>query len=119
VTSCHDMVALLRQAPNPFVEGLQERINLVATSPWGVALGAGFSRERILAAYSDLLNRFGEILAGRDPSILASIVRNRGTRPFYQVRIGAETRESANGLCTKIMRAGGACFVLRNTARSP
>jgi transglycosylase-like protein with SLT domain/sporulation related protein len=117
VTSCHDMVALLKQAPNPFVEGLQERINLVAVSPWGVALGAGFSRERILAAYPDLLKRFGEILTGHDPSILAGIVRSRGTRPFYQVRIGAETRESANGLCTRIMRAGGACFVLRNTAR--
>jgi hypothetical protein len=117
VTSCTDMVALLRQAPNPFVEGLQERINLVAASPWGIALGAGFSRERILAAYSDVFKRFSEILTGHDPSILAGIARNRGTKPFYQVRVGAETRESANGLCTRIRRAGGACFVLRNTAR--
>ena len=46
------------------------------------------------------------------------MLRSRGTRPFYQVRIGAETRESANGLCAKIMRAGGACLVLRNSGRS-
>ena len=113
-----ERLELLKQAPNPFVEELQERINLVAARPWGVQLSAGFSRERILAAYSALFKRLGEILSGHDPSILTSILRNRGTRPFYQVRIGAETRESANGLCAKIMRAGGACLVLRNTGRS-
>ena len=118
VASCHDLVALLRQAPNPFVEELQGRINVVAASPWGIELGAGFSRERVLTAYAGLLKRFGEILSGHDPSILTAMLRSRGTRPFYQVRIGAETRESANGLCAKIMRAGGACLVLRNSGRS-
>jgi hypothetical protein len=41
-------------------------------------------------------------------------MRTRGTRPFYQVRIGADTRPEANELCNRIIRAGGACFVLRN-----
>jgi hypothetical protein len=57
------------------------------------------------------------MLSGHDPSILSSVFRSRGTRPFYQVRIGAETRESANGICAKIAHAGGACLVLRNTGR--
>jgi hypothetical protein len=118
VASCRDLVALLRQTPNPFVEELQERINLVAASPWGIELGAGFSRERVLTAYAGLLKRFGEILSGHDPSILTGVLRSRGTRPFYQVRIGAETRASADGLCAKVRRAGGACFVLRNSGRS-
>jgi hypothetical protein len=112
--NCHDLVALLKQSPNLFVEELQERINVVATSPWGVELGAGFSRARVLTAYANLLKRLGEILSGQDPSILSSVFRNRGTRPFYQVRLGAETRERANGLCAKIIRAGGACIVLHN-----
>jgi hypothetical protein len=114
--NCHDLVALLKQAPNLFVEELQERINVVATSPWGIELGAGFSRERVLTAYANLLKRLGEILSGHDPSILSSVFRSRGTRPFYQVRIGAETREGANGLCAKIVRAGGACIVLHNAS---
>ena len=114
--NCHEMVALLKQAPNLFVEKLQERINTVATSPWGIELGAGFSRERVLAAYASLVKRLGEILSGHDPSILSSVFRSRGTKPFYQVRIGAETRESANGLCAKIIRAAGACVVLRNAS---
>jgi hypothetical protein len=115
--NCHDLVALLKQAPNLFVDELQERINVVATSPWGIELGAGFSRERVLTAYADLLKRLGEMLSGYDPSILSSVFRSRGTTPFYQVRIGAETRESANGICAKITHAGGACLVLRNTGR--
>jgi hypothetical protein len=115
--SCDDLVAVLKRAPNLFVDELQERVQLVATSPWGVELSAGFSRERILAAYSGLFMRLGEVLSGHDPSILTSTLRSRGTRPFYQVRIGAETRESANGLCTKIKRAGGACLVLRNKSQ--
>jgi hypothetical protein len=116
--NCHDLVAVLKQAPNLFVEELQERISLVATSPWGIELGAGFSRERILAAYSGLIKRLGEILSGHDPTILTSVFRSRGTRPFYQVRIGAETRESANGLCAKIKHAGDPCVVLRNKGQS-
>jgi len=54
------------------------------------------------------------VLTGRDPSILSGILRSRGTRPFYQVRIGAETRTEADKLCNDIKRAGGACLVLRN-----
>jgi len=34
--------------------------------------------------------------------------------PFYQVRIGADTRAGADGLCGQIRRGGGACMVLRN-----
>lgn len=115
--NCQDLVALLNREPHPFVDELQQRINQVATSPWGVELSAGFSREQLLTTYARLLRRFGEILSGNGPSILTGIFRSRGTRPFYQVRVGAETREGANSLCAQIRRAGGACLVLRNSGR--
>lgn len=115
ISTCRDLLALLKQAPNPFVEQLQRRIDLVAASPWGVELNAGFSRDHVLAAYADIAKRFGDILAGHDPSIFSALLRNRGTRPFYQVRVGASTRAEANGLCGRIARAGGACLVLRNS----
>jgi hypothetical protein len=114
VPNCHDLIALLQRAPNPFVEELQERVKLVAESPWGVQLSAGFSRDRALAAYAGLAKRYSEILIGRDPSLLSTTLRSRGTRAFYQVRVGADTRASANDLCGRIRRAGGACMVLRN-----
>ncbi len=116
--SCHNLVALLEQTPNRFVEELQQRINLTAASPWGVELSAGFSHDRVLTAYAGLLKRFGEILSGRDPSILSGVLRSRGIRAFYRVSIGAPTREAANDLCTQIRRAGGACLVIRNRGQA-
>src|SRR5579862_7797180 len=58
VSSCGDLLALLKQAPNPFVAELEQRINLTAASPWGVELSAGFSRERVLATYTGLVQRY-------------------------------------------------------------
>jgi hypothetical protein len=111
---CGELMALLRRAPNPFLDQLEQRVELVAASPWGVQLAAGFSRERAMASYARLMARFDKILAGRDPSILTTLLRSRGTRTFYQVRLGAQTRAAANELCGEIKRAGGACMVLRN-----
>lgn len=115
---CGELMALLKQTPNPFLEQLEQRVKLVAAAPWGVQLAAGFSRERVLSVYARLMNRFSGVLAERDPSILATLLRSRGTRTFYQVRLGAETRSAANELCSQIRRAGGACMVLRNTRGS-
>ncbi len=66
--NCRQLMALLRRAPNPFVQKLEERVTLVAASPWGVTLSAGFSRERALAAYAAIAKRVANILAGRDPA---------------------------------------------------
>jgi soluble lytic murein transglycosylase-like protein len=111
---CGELMALLHRAPNPFVQKLEERVNLVAAAPWGVQLAAGFSRDHALSNYATLAKRYADQLAGRDPSLLSSILRSRGTQPFYQVRVGADTRAAAETLCGSIRRAGGACFVLRN-----
>ena len=97
-----------------FVEKLGQRVAMAAAKPWGVQLSAGFARDRALAAYATLAQRFAQVLSGRDPILLSTTLRSRGTRPFYQVRIGADTRGDADGLCRSIRRAGGACMVLRN-----
>ncbi len=68
----------------------------------------------VLGAYAKIANRYAGILSGHDATIVSSVFRTRGTRPFYQIRVGADTRESANTLCGGIRRAGGACMVLRN-----
>ena len=111
---CRTLVAMLKRAPNLFVEELQHRVNLVAAAPWGVQLAAGFSRNRALNSYARLAKRYHTALEGHDPSIQQTLLRSRGTRAFYQVRVGAETRAEANALCSRIRRAGGPCLVLRN-----
>ena len=111
---CRELMALLQRAPNPFVSGLEQRVKLGAAMPWGVQLAAGFSRDRALAMYARAMVRLGAIIGERDPSLLSSVFRSRGTRPFYQVRVGADTRAAANELCDRIKRAGQACIVLKN-----
>jgi len=113
-TSCRELMALLKRAPNPFVTQLEQRVTLAAAKLWGVQLAAGFDRNKALAMYARAMKGLRPVIGDQDPSILSSLIRTRGFHPFYQVRIGADTRPAADDLCNRIRRAGGACFVLRN-----
>jgi len=113
-TTCRDLIALLKRAPNAFVSGLEDHVRLAAAKLWGVQLAAGFDRGRALAMYARAIKRLGAVIGDQDPSLLASRLRSRGSRTFYQARIGADSRGAADDLCNRIRKAGGACFVLRN-----
>jgi len=113
-SDCRTLMALLRRAPNPFVAQLEQHIELGANLPWGVQLAAGFNRDRALASYARAMSRLSALIGDRDPSLLSSLFRSRGTRTFYQVRIGTDTRTAADDLCGRIRHAGQACLVLRN-----
>jgi outer membrane biosynthesis protein TonB len=113
-TSCHDLMALLKRAPNPFITQLEAHVQLAAAKLWGVQLAAGFDRNKALAMYARAMKHLSAVIGDQDPSLLSSMIRSRGTRAFYQVRIGADTRPAADALCSRIRGAGGACFVLRN-----
>jgi Transglycosylase SLT domain/SPOR domain len=113
-SSCRELMALLQRAPNPFVTQLELHVKLGENRPWGVQLAAGFNRDRALMIYARAMKRLSSVIGDRDPNLLSGMLRSRGTRTFYQVRIGADTRDDANDLCGKIRRAGQACLVLRN-----
>jgi Transglycosylase SLT domain/SPOR domain len=113
-TSCRELMALLKRAPNSFVSELEQHVMLGAARLWGVQLAAGFDRDKALAMYSRAMTRLRAVIGDQDPSLLGSVFRSRGTRTFYQVRIGADTRPAADDLCNRIRHAGGACLVLRN-----
>jgi len=113
-TTCHDLIALLKRAPNPFVTELEQHIKLSAAKLWGVQLSAGFDRNRAMASYARAMRRLRPVIGDQDPSLLSTMLRSRGTRTFYQVRIGADTRPAADALCNRIRVAGEACFVLKN-----
>src|SRR6266481_2100738 len=113
-TTCRELMALLKRAPNPFITELEQRVRIAAAKLWGVQLAAGFDRNKALAMYARAIKRLSAVIGDQDPSILSSIDRSRGNHTFYQVRIGADTRGEADDLCNRIRRAGGACFVLKN-----
>ena len=112
--NCQQLVAILKRAPNPFVRELEQRVAVVASAPWGVQLSAGFSRQVALRSYDAIAKRHVNLLQGHDPTIIATRFLSRGTRTFYQVRVGTNTRQLAENLCESIRRAQGACLVLRN-----
>jgi Transglycosylase SLT domain/SPOR domain len=114
--SCDSMMALLREQPNLYLTRLQQHVDKSVASPWGVQVSAGFSRARALASYSDIEKRNRGSLSGLDPIIMQTMLRSRGTQPFYQVRIGADTRADADRLCASLRKGGTACIVLRNRA---
>jgi len=115
---CKDLTVIVKREPNTFVAELERRLSEGAASPWGVQLSAGFSRSKALAHYAAIERKYRVVLAGYDPMIIHSLPSS-GLSDFYQVRIGAQTRDEANGLCARLHAAGGHCMVLRNRGYPP
>lgn len=116
--TCNQLVALLKQSPNRFVDSLERRLSSAVLRPWGVQLSAGFSRARLLSAYAAAERRFGSLITGHDLNVFSLRLRSRGTRPFYQLRIGTDTRRDADTLCGRIRKSGGACITLKNSGHA-
>src|SRR6187200_2572410 len=83
-SSCRQLMALLKRAPNPFVTGLEQRITLSAAKLWGVQLAAGFNRDKALAMYARAMKRLSGVIGDQDPSLLSARLRTRGSSVFYQ-----------------------------------
>src|SRR6266403_1190938 len=76
-TSCRQLMAMLRRAPNPFVTQLEQHVTLAAAKLWGVQLAAGFDRDKALAMYARAMKRLSAVIGDQDPSLLSSVMRSR------------------------------------------
>ena len=106
---CLASIAKLRVTPgpvSPVISGL--------FAPWGVQVAGSFSKAAALGEFSRAERAYAKVIGGMEPFILGSVWRSRGFRPFYRVRIGAQTRAEAQKLCNRLLAAGGACAVLRS-----
>jgi hypothetical protein len=81
---------------------------------WGVQLAGNWSQERALASYDSLQKQYPAILGGRQPLLIHSKIAGRGPAVWTRIRVGADTRDSAEKLCSNLKSAGGSCIVLRN-----
>lgn len=106
--SCLSLIASLRTTTvaSPVVSGW--------FAPWGVQIAASFSRASAMRAFARVQHDFYPVIGGKNPFVLGSVVRSRGFRPFYRVRIGAQSRREADKICSSLEAAGGACVVLRS-----
>jgi Transglycosylase SLT domain/SPOR domain len=83
-------------------------------APWGVQLAGSFSKAAALAAYTRARSSYSAIIGKIEPMVIGGRVSSRGFAPYYRVRTPAPSRAAADALCEKILRAGGACVVLRS-----
>jgi hypothetical protein len=107
---CLAMIGKLRiargPAAAPVVSGL--------FAPWGVQVSGSFSKAAALNAFARAERAYASVIGGMEPFVLGSTLRSRGFRPFYRVRLPAQTRRDAQTLCNRLQAAGGACVVLRS-----
>jgi hypothetical protein len=82
-------------------------------APWGVQLSGNFSKQIALASFQRARERYPRLLEDVRPMIVGSVLRSRGTRPFYRVFVPAATRAQADQICSAIVADGGACVALR------
>ncbi|MGA7196822.1 MAG: lytic transglycosylase domain-containing protein [Roseiarcus sp.] len=83
-------------------------------APWGVQISASFSKDSALRSFDRFRHDHASVIGDMTPFVLGSVLRSRGWRPFYRVRLPAQTGGEAKRLCDRIMAAGGACAVLRS-----
>jgi hypothetical protein len=81
-------------------------------APWGVQLAGNFSKSLALAAFDRARTRYAGVIGDTRPMIIGRLLRSRGTRPFYQVRLPAASRTVAEQLCGRIQSIGGACVAM-------
>jgi hypothetical protein len=106
-SSCLSLVAALRvTAPSSVVSGW--------FAPWGVQIAASFSKGSALRAFARARHDYSSVIGDMQPFVLGSVLRSRGWRPFYRVRLPAQTGGEARRLCSRIQAVGGACAVLRS-----
>jgi Transglycosylase SLT domain/SPOR domain len=106
-SSCLSLVAALRvTAPSSVVSGW--------FAPWGVQIAASFSKGAALRAFARTRHEYSSVIGDMQPFVLGSVLRSRGWRPFYRVRLPAQTGGEARKLCNRIQAVGGACAVLRS-----
>jgi Transglycosylase SLT domain/SPOR domain len=106
--SCLQTTAAIRRSVPRFVAAS------ALFAPWGVQLAGSFSKAAALAAYARARSSYSTIIGKIEPMVIGGRVANRGFAPYYQVRAPAPSRAAADALCEKILRAGGACAVLRS-----
>ena len=95
-------------------EASEEPVGEAPFAPWGVQLAANFSKERALASFTRMSERYAKVIGEVRPMVIGTRLRSRGSAAFYRVRLPASTRAGAEQLCGKIRAAGGDCVVLRS-----
>jgi Transglycosylase SLT domain len=81
---------------------------------WGMQLTANWSESRAWATYRAIQKQYAVLIGDREPIVIRSRGVGLGTALRYNIRIADDNRGYLNAFCNKLIKAGGACVVLRN-----
>src|SRR5262249_13515320 len=84
------------------------------TSDWGVQLVGDRSEITALAVYRQLPNKHEAVLGGYEPVVIRTTVKMSSAPIWNRVRIGADSREAAQALCSRLRAVGENCLVQHN-----
>jgi hypothetical protein len=82
---------------------------------WGAQLTANPSESRAWAIYRMLQKRYAALIGDREPLVLRGRLPGMGSAPRTMIRICDDNRSYLEKFCNKLIAAGGACVVLRNS----
>lgn len=97
----------------PVVMASTVPMSAINIKPWGIQVAGNFRRSAAIRHWQRVRDSFPKLLAGYDP-VVSRVRTPIGRRGIYAVRIGADDRRTANGICVKLQSVGGACVVIRN-----
>jgi hypothetical protein len=82
---------------------------------WGAQLTSNWSESRAWATYRALQRQYAALIGDREPIVLHGRLAGMGAAARTIIRIGDDNRAYLEKLCAKLIAAGGACVVLRNS----
>jgi soluble lytic murein transglycosylase-like protein len=97
----------------PVVMATTVPMSSINVKPWGIQIAGNFRRSAAIRHWQRVRDRFPKLLADYDP-VVSRVRTPIGRRGIYAVRIGADDRKTADGICAKLQSVGGACVVMRN-----
>mgnify|MGYP001166591466 FL=1 len=81
--------------------------------PWAVVVGTGNDIDAAMTFWSEVKERTGFRIGGGKVYVMP-VAAGMGRPSHFSVRIGAETRGSAQATCSKLRGLGGACMITKS-----
>ena len=85
----------------------------IKLKPWGIQVAGNFRRSAAVKQYERVRRQFASVLSNHNP-VVSRVRTPMGRRGLYAVRIGADSRGEADGICRALRSVGGACIVMKN-----
>ncbi len=83
-------------------------------APWGAQLAEHFQLDAARRLFAANIRKLPSPLNAEKPLIVRQRNADFGRRIRYAARIGRQTREEADAVCTQVRQQGGSCLVFKN-----